>query len=642
VTAMWLLFALACRTDGVDSDSDGVPDQEVRSGDVWISEVMVRPGAGEGAEWIELRNTTGAALSLRGWTLGSDDGSWTIDDGAVGPYGYAVIGPVAAASEGVPLDGTVEGISLRDETGEIRVVAGDVEVGRMSWTADWPHEDGASLSADVYAEPADAADPASWCAAERLLPSGDRGTPGGPNDACPTIDHDGDGVTRAQGDCDDADPQVGPFHPELWNAEDDDCDGRIDDLVLEFYPRSHVSGAAGDWLASDGFALGDLDGDGQNELAIGSGVANGGRGVVLVIETAGFSGWREVRARDVASAVVEPTDSRGLGDLPGELRDHTGDGVADLLVAGLDDGGAAPGWALWPGPVAGSLALADATVGSGFGPMGASSVAAPDLDGDGVAEVAYASPDDDALWIFPIGGGDLGPADAQARIDGSAEERFGESLIAADANGDGYDDLLAGAPDNDEHGPDSGTVWLIPGPIDGSAAAADLSPWRLRGQHPYGRLGDRDSIALGDFLADGAPDLAAGAPETSEVYVLFDVGARSGVDDGASFDLLAGSTALGGLGGTVAAGDVDGDGADDLLMTAESGGYGPALYVVTGFLVTAIEPESHAQAAVTTAASEAVSSVAVGDLDGDGRNETILGVPAWAAGEGSAWFLGQE
>jgi hypothetical protein len=77
-------------------------------------------------------------------------------------------------------------------------------------------------------------------------------------------------------------------------------------------------------------------------------------------------------------------------------------------------------------------------------------------------------------------------------------------------------------------------------------------------------------------------------------------------------------------------------------MTAESGGYGPALYVVTGFLVTAIEPESHAQASVTTAASEAVSSVAVGDLDGDGRNETILGVPAWAAGEGSAWFLGQE
>lgn len=43
------------------------------------------------------------------------------------------------------------------------------------------------------------------------------------------VDDDGDGFTELQGDCDDGDPDINPIGEEVLNAEDDDCDGKIDE-----------------------------------------------------------------------------------------------------------------------------------------------------------------------------------------------------------------------------------------------------------------------------------------------------------------------------------------------------------------------------------------------------------------------------
>jgi hypothetical protein len=48
-------------------------------------------------------------------------------------------------------------------------------------------------------------------------------------DAC--LDADGDGITSCGGDCNDADPQIGPGLPERCNGADDDCDGSVDELL---------------------------------------------------------------------------------------------------------------------------------------------------------------------------------------------------------------------------------------------------------------------------------------------------------------------------------------------------------------------------------------------------------------------------
>jgi glycosylphosphatidylinositol phospholipase D len=160
----------------------------------------------------------------------------------------------------------------------------------------------------------------------------------------------------------------------------------------------------------------------------------------------------------------------------------------------------------------------------------------------------------------------------------------GQSLAVGDFNGDGASDLVIGAPGYGGNGdPQRGRIYLVYGgrEIAGhgqealSEATADQT---LMGLDVYGRFGY--ALAVVDLNADGHDDLAVSAPTVGgdawqyrgKVYVYFGTG--SGLSANPDIEIAA-TENITNLGHQLASGDLDGDGASDLVIGspfAKSGG----------------------------------------------------------------------
>ena len=107
-------------------------------------------------------------------------------------------------------------------------------------------------------------------------------------------------------------------------------------------------------------------------------------------------------------------------------------------------------------------------------------------------------------------------ATASASTGAAADDRSGSSVSAAgDVNGDGIDDLIVGAPRVDNVGSRTGASYVVFGTDAGFAASLDLAAldgsdgFRLDGAAAYDRSGSSVSAA-GDVNGDGIDDLIVG------------------------------------------------------------------------------------------------------------------------------------
>ena len=391
--------------------------------------------------------------------------------------------------------------------------------------------------------------------------------------------------------------------------------------------REGDNGLSGTMEMWDGFgtavATGDFNGDYYTDLAIGipgqsvGGNANAGAVHVVYASPDGLaSAGNTVFTQDDLFATAEPNDAFGqemvVGDFNGDGYDDLAVGVPseDCQIAAnhfIDAGavnviyGSATGLGSYNQLFDEYDFITKCEEGDQFG----SALAAGDFDNDGYDDLAVGIPFEDfnALGssvddigsvriIFGTGSYLNDDDDSQVLFQGQgglenvAEENdhFGRSLAAGYFNGDEYCDLAVGVP-SEERGSytDSGAVHVL----YASASAFDppLSDWlwdrydtdvagEIQDYAFFGRV-----LAAGDFDGDGIDDLAIGTPyddvggnaDAGSVHVMYG-GFSGGLSDWSDRVWYQGSyisTAVEAndrFGWSLAAGDVDSDGYDDLVI----------------------------------------------------------------------------
>ena len=351
---------------------------------------------------------------------------------------------------------------------------------------------------------------------------------------------------------------------------------------------------------------GDVNGDGYDDILIGAngdndGGSSAGQTYLILGNASGWTMDTDLSASDASfwgegKSDMSGSSVTGAGDV-------NGDGYDDILIGAYGneaDGGdhtgqtylilgKASGWAMDT-----HLFASDASFwGEDRDDYSGTSVAgAGDVNGDGYDDILIGAHGDDdgdsgagqtylilgkaSGWAMDT---DLSASDASFWGEDGGDHSGYSVAGAGDVNGDGFDDVLIGAPDDEDNGGNAGQTYLILGKASGWTMDTDLSTsdasfWGENG----GDYSGTSVAGAGDVNGDGCDDILIGAYGNEEgggnnagqTYLI--LGKASGWAMDA--DLSASGSFWGENGGdysgisVAGAGDVNGDGFDDVLIGA--------------------------------------------------------------------------
>jgi hypothetical protein len=210
---------------------------------------------------------------------------------------------------------------------------------------------------------------------------------------------------------------------------------------------------------------------------------------------------------------------------------------------------------------------------------------------------------------------------------GQHASRYGESVSGVgDVNGDGYDDIVVGAIffDNDQN--DEGGAWLYLGAAAGPDTAAD---WHVEGNQQNAQLGYAVAGA-GDVNQDGFDDLLVGIPGRDRVHLY--LGSPAGPSVSPSW-IATGCCTYGAS--VAAAGDINADGFDDVVIGAMNGGtLGEGIAQVFHGSATGLGPTpAWTGEGNQDFARYGYSVSGAGDVNDDGFDDIVIGATDYDHGE---------
>jgi hypothetical protein len=374
---------------------------------------------------------------------------------------------------------------------------------------------------------------------------------------------------------------------------------------------------------------GDVNGDGYSDVILGE----------PGYKISGITYGRVLLFLGSASGLPASPSWTGILNTPGNTGssvstagDVNGDGYSDIIVGssnGYKDTSTHSGVAyLYLGSASGLPVLPDWTVrGTGYlESFGSSVCSAGDINGDGYSDVVVGAQDysysassskEGAAYAYYGSASGLPLTANWFKTGIQPGYNFGYKVhTAGDVNGDGYSDVVVGAPNNNG----TGKAYVYHGSASGLSASPD---WTATGE-ANARFGFAAGTA-GDFNGDGYADLIVGAYYNSGGKALVYQGSAAGLSAAAIWIKNGDSTtvAYGFCVGT--AGDVNGDGYSDIIV----GAYEPKAFAYngspSGFPDTYSWTYNGSQSFGWTVAS-------AGDLNGDGYGDVIIGAPDYNNG----------